>query len=412
MGTFVAGLFDDSTSYWDVTGDATHKWVWPVAPNLWLLKIDGTSPDVSGLSRVLDMRCGLLSASGEAKVGDRQFGVTSERFLSWHDRRAGVERITVECDDGRPFTLFPGLDDSVPTSRRDFSWDPWVDRECTLEGRHLCRPMARTGQSPSLHKNVLLWQAKTRASGNGLSIAMTVVCEGVGVEPVNMDGLPGYTVTGESRLVICRFIGLDSVVTTRSHSESAAAACMQAMEQEFDACLAKHEAEMSAFWDRADVTIDGPAEDQRAVRFCILSIGGARPENELYSVGAKLLAGPWYWGQVFWDMDVFILPYLTRVFPETARLHIQFRHAGLPEARRKAATRGTRMTVHNTRFVKFNLDNMSVVTTVPYSSGWTYAYGIAAGDGLLYSTRYDYNSRRNIYRLNPTSRAVAQTFKD
>jgi len=63
-------------------------------------------------------------------------------------------------------------------------------------------------------------------------------------------------------------------------------------------------------------------------------------------------------------------------------------------------------------FIKFNLDNMSVLDAVPLPSGWTYACGMAIGDGKWYSTRYNYNDRDNIYRLNPSSGAVAQTFKD
>jgi len=66
----------------------------------------------------------------------------------------------------------------------------------------------------------------------------------------------------------------------------------------------------------------------------------------------------------------------------------------------------------NTRFVKFNLDNMSVSGQTPFPSGWTRSYGLAIGDGKFYATRYNYDYRRNIYRLNPSSGAVQQTFSN
>jgi len=66
----------------------------------------------------------------------------------------------------------------------------------------------------------------------------------------------------------------------------------------------------------------------------------------------------------------------------------------------------------NTRFVKSNLDNMSVAATVPFPSGWTYCYGLGIGDGKMFATRYNYDYRKNIYRLNPSSGAVAQTFSN
>jgi len=63
-------------------------------------------------------------------------------------------------------------------------------------------------------------------------------------------------------------------------------------------------------------------------------------------------------------------------------------------------------------FIKFNLNNMSVADTVPLPSKWTYACGLAIGDGNWYSTRYNYDYRKHIYRLDPSSGAVQQTFKD
>jgi len=63
-------------------------------------------------------------------------------------------------------------------------------------------------------------------------------------------------------------------------------------------------------------------------------------------------------------------------------------------------------------FIKFNLDNMSVADTLPLPSGWDRATGLAIGDGNWYSTRYSYDYRKHVYRLNPSTGAIQQTFKD
>ena len=54
------------------------------------------------------------------------------------------------------------------------------------------------------------------------------------------------------------------------------------------------------------------------------------------AAGARLLSGFGYRHHVFWDTDIFIIPYLTVTHPAAARNHIGYRYRGLAGARRKA----------------------------------------------------------------------------
>ena len=104
---------------------------------------------------------------------------------------------------------------------------------------------------------------------------------------------------------------------------------------------ARHRREWQARWRDADVTVEGHPELQRMVRFAVAHlIGSGEPQGDLASIGARGLTGPGYRGHVFWDTDVFILPFFIWTHPPTARALLAYRHRTLPAARAKAADMG------------------------------------------------------------------------
>ena len=64
----------------------------------------------------------------------------------------------------------------------------------------------------------------------------------------------------------------------------------------------------------------------------------ANPEDERVSVGARGLTGDAYFGHVFWDTEIYLLPFYTAVWPEAARAMLMYRFHTLPAARAKART--------------------------------------------------------------------------
>jgi len=97
---------------------------------------------------------------------------------------------------------------------------------------------------------------------------------------------------------------------------------------------------LDAFWDGADVELDGDPEVQQAVRFAMFHVlqAGARAEKQ--PIAAKGLTGPGYDGHVFWDTERFALPVLTYIQPQVAAETLRWRHATLGLARERAATLG------------------------------------------------------------------------
>src|SRR5271154_4669671 len=57
---------------------------------------------------------------------------------------------------------------------------------------------------------------------------------------------------------------------------------------------------------------------------------------------ARALTGDAYFGHVFWDTEIYLLPFYTAVWPEAARALLMYRYRTLPAARAKAAHFGYR----------------------------------------------------------------------
>lgn len=96
-------------------------------------------------------------------------------------------------------------------------------------------------------------------------------------------------------------------------------------------------------WSRANVTIEGDDLADCALRYNLFQILIAAPRHdETVSIGAKTLSGYGYRGHVFWDTEIFILPFLIYTQPEIARNLLMYRYHTLDGARQKAKKNGYR----------------------------------------------------------------------
>ncbi|WP_029215681.1 glycoside hydrolase family 65 protein [Kallotenue papyrolyticum] len=94
-------------------------------------------------------------------------------------------------------------------------------------------------------------------------------------------------------------------------------------------------------WAVADVVISANQDLQRRARFAIYHlIGCANPDDEYASPGARSLTGERYKGHVFWDTEIFVLPFFVYTHPPTARTLLMYRYHTLPAARAKAQAQG------------------------------------------------------------------------
>ncbi len=94
-------------------------------------------------------------------------------------------------------------------------------------------------------------------------------------------------------------------------------------------------------WEACDIWIEGDDRAHLAVRFSMFQLLAAAPRlDERVSIGAKALSGYGYRGHVFWDTEIFMLPFFTYTHPEIARNLLSYRYHTLEGARKKARENG------------------------------------------------------------------------
>jgi trehalose/maltose hydrolase-like predicted phosphorylase len=207
--------------------------------------------------------------------------------------------------------------------------------------------MAGMGMEPlQLDRDVCAW----RTEGSGKAVAMA------GSVTLRADGRPLVPERSFSlrwiwrwRSIAGQVLELDRLVTVaRSDNVAddpapvAADALARSRALGWRGVLAAHETAWQRHWDASDVIIEGGDDEvQEAVRFAVYHLtSAANPEDEFVSVGARGLTGDAYFGHVFWDTEIYLLPFYTAVWPEAARALLMYRYHTLSGARAKAEAMG------------------------------------------------------------------------
>lgn len=107
-----------------------------------------------------------------------------------------------------------------------------------------------------------------------------------------------------------------------------------------DQLLAEQRDAWAARWEDAHVAIDGDPELELAVRFGLFHMMASVADRGEAAVGARGLTGPAYAGHVFWDADVFVLPFLAATHPTASRAMLEYRNRRLGAARQRARQEG------------------------------------------------------------------------
>lgn len=137
-----------------------------------------------------------------------------------------------------------------------------------------------------------------------------------------------------------------AVFTSRdvaSPAETAAQHLTTTREREVPTIVHAHVDAWRRQWHTAEVRIVGDEEAQRALRFAVYHLlAAANPGDERASIGARGLTGEAYRGHVFWDTEIYMLPFYLFTNPPAARALLMYRYHTLDAARRKARAHGYR----------------------------------------------------------------------
>ncbi|MDY6875765.1 MAG: glycoside hydrolase family 65 protein [Chloroflexota bacterium] len=137
---------------------------------------------------------------------------------------------------------------------------------------------------------------------------------------------------------------LVALVTSREEDEvhgGALSTLEKGIARGYDDLRVTSDAAWEPEWEACNVTIEGDDDADLALRYSLFQLLIAAPRHDKrVSIPAKTLSGFGYRGHVFWDTDIFIVPFFTYTRPEIARNLLLYRYHTLPGARRKAAENG------------------------------------------------------------------------
>ena len=138
---------------------------------------------------------------------------------------------------------------------------------------------------------------------------------------------------------------VDRIVAYGADLAEARARLHEAEDTGFERLLAEHREAWARRWETADVVVEGDPGLQQALRLTLFHLMASVGDHGEAAVGARGLSGPAYRGHVFWDSDVFVLPFLAATHPPAARAMLEYRIRRLPaaiEAARRLGRMGAR----------------------------------------------------------------------
>ncbi|HEY7117696.1 MAG TPA: glycosyl hydrolase family 65 protein [Tepidisphaeraceae bacterium] len=113
----------------------------------------------------------------------------------------------------------------------------------------------------------------------------------------------------------------------------------RALRHGFDRILEDQRRLVADFWQRSDIEVAAPGVPprvQQCLRWNLFQLFQATARVENAGVPAKGLTGQAYEGHYFWDMEIYVMPFLIYTNPRTARNLLVFRHGMLDQARQRA----------------------------------------------------------------------------
>ncbi|MGB9630942.1 MAG: glycoside hydrolase family 65 protein [Candidatus Methanodesulfokora sp.] len=117
----------------------------------------------------------------------------------------------------------------------------------------------------------------------------------------------------------------------------------EALNLGWEGVLAQHKSSWNKLWDDMQLEIEGDDEFERSVIFNTYNLLQLyNNDAEHFMLPARGLHGNGYRGHVFWDADIYALPFYLHFMPEAARKMLMYRYRGLEAARENAKLNGYR----------------------------------------------------------------------
>ncbi len=249
--------------------------------------------------------------------------VEVERFLSLQDVHLGVMRCRIRCSADCEVEL-------RSATQRDV-WD--------INGSHL-----DNFQTQALDHDLCL-VARTVEKAIPAVVATSLESEDLpdfAMSEADTSHHARFQAEAEHNYQFTKWVATHTGADTATPLDAARATLERARNQGLPAVREAHNRAWQARWTNSDVRIEGDDEAQFALRYSIYQLLIAAPAHGHASIPARGLSGQVYKGAIFWDTEIFMLPFFDHTQPKLARNLVDYRIHTLDGARRKAEENGFR----------------------------------------------------------------------
>ncbi len=300
VGLNVAGLYDGVKGKWRETVNAFNPFFCAVYAGG--RPLDARGENVLSHEVELDLAEGIFRRKTVFLVGGGHVTLACERFVSAAEKNLLCSRMSLTSDMDASFFVKAGVDPAV----WDLNGPHFADVGTHCEGHRI----AVCAKTQELHIPVCVVCAFSETLQN--------VCGGIGGLEVSLKAGETFVLDRVARVL----------VGEETYSEA-----------DYGEALAAHRREWARLWSLARVDAAGDERAQFALDYSIYHLLILAPRGR-YSIAARGLSGQTYKGAVFWDTEIFLLPFYMEVLPECAKRLIQYRIDTLPEAKKKAESYG------------------------------------------------------------------------
>jgi trehalose/maltose hydrolase-like predicted phosphorylase len=308
--TYVAGLFDTRPGPPSLSSLVPAPQAFPL--RLW---VDGEPLEID-LGRVLqhvrllDFRRGIFRSAWKHELpSGRSVFLESLRFTSLTTRNLAVQTLRLRCASPAMVTARPHCLD--------------------LSGAGAANPTAALSASTGRVALVCIREVRSQVDAQAAS-RWTVA-------------FSDYRVKCQADFTLMSLTSYGLAERSEDAEAQAKEALRQGKHQGLPRLYSSHAGRWQERWRSSDVVVAGNDAAQQALRFAIFHLNGAvDASGSRASIAARGLTGDGYLGHVFWDTDLFMIPFYTFTWPEAARSILEYRYRTLSAARAKARRLGYR----------------------------------------------------------------------
>jgi trehalose/maltose hydrolase-like predicted phosphorylase len=317
----LAGLYDKNGDSWREPVNLAPPFYLRADWNLTPLDLLRTAPEFHRQS--LNISDGVFGRETRFRTSDGTFTIMSRRFVSMDNIHLMAMRYTVTARAGGTLTVF-----SEPFGK---IWD--------INGPHLQDKFIAS------FDDVLLFTAPTIELSRRVAAAAGLCLDGEPVVPDDGVWRIERRLDAGKKLEITVY-----AVIYKEGDDGCGDPALLALEDirksrsaGFDALRDLSAAAWRRFWEYADVVIEGDDEAQLALRYSLYLLMISTPfHTDKAAIPARGLSGQVYKGAMFWDTEIYMMPFYACCMPEVCRNLARYRVNTLGGALRKAAEYGYR----------------------------------------------------------------------